>query len=82
MKKIVTDLPIVAGALLGVSWLVGPLYKCHDGYECGRQRIFFSFNECRLLRHIKVFVWIESPGDPNHQHRHWDAQWCAQYGLW
>ena len=82
MKKLLSILALIVVALLAVSIWIGPLYKKEDGCECGRARVWYEFEECRMLNGVQLFMRIDAPGDRHHQHEYWDAQWSGQYRLW
>jgi hypothetical protein len=78
-------LPIIL-AVLAVSFIVpeerfGPIYTMYDGCTCGQRRAWLEFEESPSLRRKQLFLRIEEPGDPKHQHQFWDAQYGGQYHV-
>jgi hypothetical protein len=57
---------------------VGPIYTMYDGCVCGQSRAWLEFEESSSLR---LFLRIERPGDPKHQHQYYDAKYDGQYPV-
>jgi hypothetical protein len=53
----------------------------YDGCACGRERQWYSFDECRLLRHKKFFLKVISVGESKHRHEYYDPTWTEQSWL-
>jgi hypothetical protein len=53
----------------------------YDGCVCHRSRAWLEFNESSSLKSIKLFLRIEEPGDPQHQHQFYDAKYDGQYPV-
>jgi len=79
MRKVFIGVGITALLLGAVRVVCGPMYRMHDGCSCSRERTWFAFEECRVLRQTHLFLTTTAAGDPQHQHTYWDAQWSAQY---
>jgi hypothetical protein len=79
MKKVFIGMGIATLLLGALRVVCGPVYRMHDGCSCGRQRVWFAFDECRAMRQTQPFLITTASGDPQHQHTYWDAQWTAQY---
>jgi hypothetical protein len=77
MKRFAIVLGVLALIFLGAHFWLGPVYQNYDGCTCGLRRTWVSFDEAEITRlhDCKLFVRITSPGDPNHHHEYYDAQY-------
>jgi hypothetical protein len=60
---------------------VGPNYTEYDGCVCGQSRSWLEFDESSSLRGVKLFLRIETTGDPHHQHQFCDPTYEGQYPV-
>jgi hypothetical protein len=68
---------LAVGFIIAQSF-VGPIYTMYDGCVCHRSRAWLQFEESSSLR---LFLRIETPGDPKHQHQFYDAKYDGQYPV-
>jgi hypothetical protein len=78
-------LPVIF-AVLAVSFILaegwcGPVYTMSDWCQCHRSRAWLEFDESLNLRGMKLFLRVEEPGDPQHQHQFCDPQYGGQYPV-
>ena len=78
-------LPIILAGL-AVAFIVaedgvGPVYTMYDGCTCGQSRAWLEFEESPNLSGKQLFLRIEKPGEPKHQHQFWDEQYDGQYHV-
>jgi hypothetical protein len=78
-------LPIIL-AVLAVAFIVaedryGPIYTMSDVCICGQSRSWLEFEESPSLSGKQLFLRIDEPGDPKHQHEFSDAQYGGQYHV-
>lgn len=59
----------------------GPIYTMYDGCTCGQRRSWLGFDGSPVLRHKQLFLRIDEPGNPRHQHQFWDARYDGRYRV-
>ena len=81
MKYLPVFLAVFAVSFILAEGWYGPIYTMYDGCACGQRRAWFEFEESPSLRGMQLFLRIEEPGDPKHQHQYYDAKYDGQYPV-